>query len=63
MENYSIAMKLHQEPDAVLVATLLTAVGAEVRERLRYVYGLGERHRSKQDSACVTKVCSALSAT
>ena len=28
-KNYSIAMKLHQEPEAVQVATLLTVVGAE----------------------------------
>ena len=33
-------MKLHQEPEAVQVATLLTVVGAEARK----VYGLGERH-------------------
>ena len=31
-KNYSIAMKLHQEPEAVQVATLLTVVGAEVRK-------------------------------
>ena len=30
--NYSIAMKLHQEPEAVQVATLLSIVGAEVRK-------------------------------
>ena len=29
---YSIAMKLHQEPEAVQVATLLSVVGAEVRK-------------------------------
>ena len=31
-KNYSIAMKLHQEPEAVQVATLLTVVGAEARK-------------------------------
>ena len=31
-KNYSIAMKLHQEPEAVQVATLLSVVGAEVRK-------------------------------
>ena len=31
-KNYSIAMKLHQEPNAVQVATLLTVVGAEARK-------------------------------
>ena len=31
-KNYSIAMKLHQEPEAVQVATLLTIVGAEGRK-------------------------------
>ena len=30
-KNYSIAMKLHQEPEAVQVATLLTVIGAEAR--------------------------------
>ena len=30
-KNYSIATKLHQEPEAVQVATLLIAVGAEAR--------------------------------
>ena len=29
-KNYSIAMKLHQEPEAVQVATLLSVVGADV---------------------------------
>ena len=29
-KNYSIAMKLHQEPEAIQVATLLSVVGAEV---------------------------------
>ena len=62
-KNYSIAMKLHQEP-SVQVTTLLSVVGAEVQfNSFRCVYGLGERHRPKQDSACVTKVCSVLSAT
>ena len=31
-KNYSIAMKLHQEPEAGQVATLLTVVGAEARK-------------------------------
>ena len=31
-KNYSIAMKLHQEPKAVQVATLLTVVEAEARK-------------------------------
>ena len=31
-KNYSIAMKLHQESEAVQVATLLTVVGAEARK-------------------------------
>ena len=31
-KNYSIAMKLHQEPEAIQVATLLSVVGAEVRK-------------------------------
>ena len=30
-KNYSIAMKLHQEPEAIQVAALLFVVGAEVR--------------------------------
>ena len=33
-KNYSIAMKLHLEPEAVQVATLLTVVGAEARKVL-----------------------------
>ena len=31
-KNYAIAMKLHQEPEAIQVATLLFVVGAEVRK-------------------------------
>ena len=31
-KNYSIAIKLHQEPEAIQVATLLTIVGAEARK-------------------------------
>ena len=31
-KNYSIAVKLHQEPEAAQVATLLSVVGAEVRK-------------------------------
>ena len=31
-KNYSIAMKLHQEPEAVQVATFLTVVEAEARK-------------------------------
>ena len=31
-KNYSIAMELHQEPEAAQVATLLTVVGAEARK-------------------------------
>ena len=31
-KNYSIAIKLHQEPEAVQVAILLTVVGAEARK-------------------------------
>ena len=30
--NYSVAMKLHQEPETVQIATLLTVIGAEARK-------------------------------
>ena len=30
--NYSVAMKLHQEPETLQIATLLTAIGAEARK-------------------------------
>ena len=30
--NYSVAMKLHQEPETVQISTLLTVIGAEARK-------------------------------
>ena len=37
-KNYSIALKLHQEPEAVQVASLLTVVGAEARKVWLYLF-------------------------
>ena len=32
LRNYSVVMKLHQEPETVQIATLLTVIGAEARK-------------------------------
>ena len=44
--NYSIAMKLHQEPETVQIATLLTVIGAEARKVFStFTFGEGDRDR------------------
>ena len=41
--NYSVAMKLHQEPETVQIATLLTVIGAEARKVFStFTFGEGE---------------------
>ena len=46
-KNYSIAMKLHQEPEAVQVATLLTVIGAEARTVFATFTGIGRATPTK----------------
>ena len=44
--NYSIAMKLHQEPETVQIATLLTVIGAEARKVFStFTFAEGNRDR------------------
>ena len=45
--NYSVAMKLHQEPaETVQIATLLTVIGAEARKVFStFTFGEGDRDR------------------
>ena len=44
--NYSVAMKLHQEPETVQIATLLTVIGAEARKVFStFTFGEGNRDR------------------
>ena len=44
--NYSVAMKLHQEPKTVQIVTLLTVIGAEARKVFSmFTYGEGNHSR------------------
>ena len=44
--NYSVAIKLHQEPETVQIATLLTVIGAEARKVFsKFTFGEGNRDR------------------
>ena len=44
--NYSVAMKLHQEPETVQIATLLTVIGAEARKVFStFTFGEGDPDR------------------
>ena len=46
MEKLFGAMKLHQEPETIQIATLLTVIGAEARKVLSmFTFGEGDRDR------------------